>query len=251
MCLTTFVYTFILNFSTTFGGTCTDHYSLGLFLPFLKSGIYCSGAFFTHVFMTPLNFDTHPDPVLARALSVMTSRVHIDINFPALELCKPVVFVNVEQAASSLRPPGASGSCFTWSPSGTRFFTLLRTKKESLVYCHDNDTLYAASPEATLSTSCPLNIGFVAQYYEDPGTIPRLLVFDIVSKDSNEESAVPTTRGEQLRKFAHVFPNPLCSVQWVGYVDPLRKFIGTLPHKVDCFLELTKDPFQLIRMTPW
>lgn len=201
--------------------------------------------------MTPLNFDTHADPVLARALSVMTTRVHIDINFPALELCKPVVFVNAEQAATSLRTPCQRGSCVTWSPSGARFFTLLKTRKESLVYCHDNDTLYVASPDATLSSSCPLDVGFLAQYYEDPGTVPRVLVFDVITNESSEESSIPARRGEQLRGFAHVFPTPLCSVQWVGYVDPLRKFIGTLPHKVDFFLELTKDPFQLIRMPPW
>lgn len=201
--------------------------------------------------MCALNYDEALDPILARALSVLTTRVHLDINFSALELCQPVVFVDSEKAPCAMRAAGSSGSSVTWCPAGSRLFTLLRTKRESLVYCHDNDTLYHASPEAALGPDGPLDVGFLAQYYEDPGTVPRVMIFDLVCNELTEELQNPVKRGEKLRSFSRVFPSPLCSVQWVGYVEPLRKFIGTLPHNVECFVELTKDPYRLIRMQPW
>ena len=203
--------------------------------------------------MTPLSFESSPDPVLARALSVLASRIYICINPVAFEMCKQASFNLPEKVPLQLRATVETGtSSFTWSPTGAKFFSIMKVKGESLVYCHHNDTLYMASPQATLCSTCPDGVGFLAQYCEDnvhsedKGTQPRLLVFDILSTESN-----PSRRGEHLRSLSHVFPSPLCSVQWVGFIGPLRNFIPTLPHSVEFFLELTKDPLQLIHVKPW
>ena len=198
--------------------------------------------------MTPLSFDSSPDPVLARALSVLASRIYICINPVAFEMCKQASFNIPEKVPLQFRASAESvcSSSFTWSPTGAKFFTIMKVNGDSLVYCHHNDTLYTASPQATLCSTCPDGLGFLAQYCEDKGTQPRLLVFDILSTECN-----PSKRGEHLRSLAHVFPSPLCSVQWVGFIAPLRNFIPTLPHSVEFFLELTKDPLQLIHVKPW
>ena len=187
---------------------------------------------------------------LSRALSVLTVRIYIQINIQALELCHQVQCITPETATPDIRGSAAFHSCVTWSPKGAIFFTLMRVHGDSLVYCHENDTLYLASPQATLAASCQDDVGFLAQYCEDDGNVPRLLVFDLISSKVGE-SADAKARGDSLRTLAGVLPSPLCTVQWVGWVNPLRKFVESLPHRVRYFLELTKNPGVLIQINPW
>ena len=197
--------------------------------------------------MTAINFASSPDPILAQALSVLTTRIYLQINPGALDLCKPATFIPQEKAPMLLRSPAQRGSFVTWSPLGAKMFTLIRVNAESLVYCHDNDTLYLASPQATLSRNSPNNVAFLAQYFEENnGVQQRLLVFDMVAPDAN-----PAQRGDTLRSLSSVFPHPLMAVQWVGFAEPLRVFTKTLPHQVSSFMELTTDPFQIIKIDPY
>lgn len=187
---------------------------------------------------------------LARALSVLTVRVYLQINPQALELCNQIQYVSPESAPVNARGSAELHSCVTWAPEEACVFTLMRVRGESLVYSHDTDTLYLASPMATLADSCPENVGFLAQFCEDNGNVPRLLVFDLVG---NYVAAAENAkaRGRMLRNLACKLPSPLCTVQWVGWANPLRQFVPTLPHRVQYFLELTLNPLLLIRINPW
>ena len=201
--------------------------------------------------MTAINFASSPDPILAQALSVLTTRIYLQINPAALDLCKPAIFIPPEKAPMLLRSPAERGSFVTWSPLGAKMFTLIRVNAESLVYCHDNDTLYLASPQATLSMKSPNNVAFLAQYFQENNE-QRLLVFDMVSPPTTDAKPTnPAQRGDTLRSLSYVFPHPLMAVQWVGFVDPLRVFAKTLPHQVSSFMELTTDPFQIIKFDPY
>lgn len=195
---------------------------------------------------SPLSVD---DPV-GRALAVLTVRIYLQINPKALDLCHPVRFTSPEAAPVDARGSAELHSCVTWAPMGARLFTLMRVQGESLVYSHYTDTLYLASPQATLAASCPDDVGFLAQFCEDDGEVPRLLVFDLVGRQAaSSENA--KSRGHQLRSLASNLPTPMCTVQWVGWANPLRQFVPTLPHRVQYFLELTRDPLELIRINPW
>lgn len=189
------------------------------------------------------------DP-LSRALSILTVRVYLQINPQALDLCQPVQYVSQDSTTPTPRGSAELHSCVTWAPEGACTFTMMRVRGESLIYCHETDTLYLASPQATLADSCPENVGFIAQFFEDNGGVPRLLVFDLIGNYvAGAESA--KIRGQLLRNLADKLPSPLCTVQWVGWADPLRKFVPSLPHRVQYFLELTLNPLLLVRINPW
>ena len=195
--------------------------------------------------------DDEIDNSLAMALSVLTLRVYVQINRKAFNLCKPVAFLSLDNTPSQLRRHPDKEALVTWIPKDSHFFSLMRVGGDSLVYCHSTDTLYAASPHATLADSCPNDVCFLAQFCQDTGDIPRLLVFDIIESPAKPPETSPSKRGEQLRSYAHVLPAPLCTVQWAGWTGPLRTFVSSLPHKAEYFMELTKDPLAVIRMHIW
>ena len=138
-----------------------------------------------------------------------------------------------------------SVSCATWRPKHSVFFTLVKVKKGTLVYCHANCTTYYASPQAQLARECPDNTIFLAQWCMDHQNVPRLLIFDVLGP----EPRVAVERGNLLRNMSHLFPQPLCVVQWVGEPEALEDdFTSQLPHPVDYVFGLDDEPLVLHRI---
>jgi hypothetical protein len=125
----------------------------------------------------------------------------------------------------------------TWLAAGAKLFTVIKQTRQTLVYCHENDYLYYASPDAELSQECPENHAILVQVVEDrvgSETLPRLLAFDMVYPPNED----PRKRGEVLRSLSQYFP-PSYHVQWAGQQEPLRKFLeGDLPHEVETVIAL-------------
>lgn len=140
------------------------------------------------------------------------------------------------------RPKGSPEQYATWKPENSVFFTLIKTKDNTIAFCHANGLPYYASPQARLAQGCPEGTAFLCQWCLDCGKIPRLLVFDIL-EDCQDVKA----RGQHLRDMAKYLPQPLCTVQWAGEVDALEGFTASLPHKVECIVGLGDDPLRLLR----
>lgn len=140
------------------------------------------------------------------------------------------------------RARGAPEHYATWKPADSVFFTLIKTKANTVVFCHANGQAYYAAPHARLAEACPENTAFLCQWCLDAGTVPRLLVFDVL-EDCEDVKA----RGQHLRDLARFLPQPLCTVQWAGEVRALEGFTSTLPHKVECIVGLSENPLRLQR----
>lgn len=140
----------------------------------------------------------------------------------------------------SPRNKGSPEHYATWKPANSVFFTLIKTKDNTAIFCHANGLPYYAAPQARLAQDCPEGTAFLCQWCLDCGKIPRLLVFDLL-EDCQDVKA----RGQHLRSMARFLPQPLCTVQWAGEVDALEGFTASLPHKVECLVGLGEDPLRL------
>jgi len=159
-------------------------------------------------------------------------------------------FLQVSPALCSLmrgieirpRPKGSPEQYATWKPADSVFFTLIKTRDNTVVFCHANGLPYYASPQARLAEGCPEGTALLCQWCLDCGKIPRLLVFDLVENCPDVKA-----RGQHLRDLAKFLPQPLCTVQWAGEADALEGFTASLPHKVECIVGLGEDPLRLLR----
>ena len=142
----------------------------------------------------------------------------------------------------SPRAKGSREHYATWKPADSVFFTLIKVKGNTVVFCHANGLPYYAAPHARLAEGCPEHTAFLCQWCLDQGKIPRLLVFDML-----EDCGDVVARGQHLRNHAKFLPQPLCTVQWAGEVDALEGFTQTLPHKVECIVGLGEDPLRLVK----
>jgi hypothetical protein len=140
------------------------------------------------------------------------------------------------------RPKGSPEHYATWKPADSVFFTLIKTRDNTIAFCHANGLPYYAAPQARLAQECPEGTAFLCQWCLDSGKIPRLLVFDLL-EDCQDVKA----RGQHLRTMAKFLPQPLCTIQWVGEVDALEGFTSSLPHKVECLMGLGESPLRLLR----
>ena len=199
----------------------------------------------------PLRLDADSS-LLSRAMASLAGPLYLQLAPGVLGVCAPLEWVSPETCPSSVRRSKAGNEYATWCPRRSLLFTLLRSQGDSLVYCHQTDTLYYASTQATLAGHCPDGVGFLCQYCEDAGSagvVQRLLVFDLVCPPAEPRAQAdpPAGRGDRLRGLADVLPAPLCTLQWVGRIPPLRDFVPTLPHEVGALLELTGSPLVAIR----
>lgn len=159
-------------------------------------------------------------------------------------------FVQVEPAVAGLMravqvKPRAKGSVehyATWMPADSIFFTLIKVGANTAVFCHANGLPYYAAPQARLAEGCPDGTAFLCQWCLDCGSIPRLLVFDVLEDCSDVKA-----RGQHLRDLARFLPQPLCALQWSGEADALEGFTAKLPHRVECIVGLNEDPLLLSR----
>lgn len=135
----------------------------------------------------------------------------------------------------------------TWLVKGTRFLTLIKTARGTLIYDHADDFLYFANPDTELHRDCPEGHAFLAQTVQDrqpDGSItPRLLIMDLVCP----RIECPRVRGDTLRALAHLFSH-VCHVQWSGYRVALEQFVrsGSVPHEVETLVAL-RAPLRLSR----
>jgi hypothetical protein len=135
----------------------------------------------------------------------------------------------------------------TWLVKGTRFLTLIKTERATVVYDHADDFLYYANPDTELHKDCPAGHAFLAQIVQDRqsdgSTIPRLLIMDLVCPRID----CPRQRGEVLRGVAHLLSH-VCHVQWSGDKAALEQFVGSgsVPHDVEALVAL-RGPLCLSR----
>ena len=174
---------------------------------------------------------------LSHALSLLTCSEFLALDDGVHRACRRVV--------THPKPKGMT--CYsTWRPQHSWFFTLIKTERGTVVFCHENGKAYHASPSARLGASCPVHTAFLCQWCVDStpeGSVPHLLVFDMAQPGCADAAK----RGEELRALSKHLPLPLCVVQWVGEAGVLDQFVKSLPHAVECFLGLSDDPFCLYR----
>lgn len=163
------------------------------------------------------------------------------------EICLQVTPV-IAQATQAVKiVPGkiTDASLTTWLVHGTHMFTIIKQGAYTLVFCHENNTLFYAKPDFMLSSSTPDGHAFLAQLAEDregERTVPRLLIMDLVSP----RIAEPARRQETMRALPGVFPSQ-CVLQWAGNEKALRKFLqGGLPHPVAGVIALC-GPLHIVR----
>lgn len=191
----------------------------------------------------PASTGTRPTP-LSGALSTVATEVYLRLDEATFKACRPA-----ELKPKPKRVP--DGGCSTWKPKGSFFFTLVKARQDTVVYCHANETAYHAAPAARLACDCPDQAAFLCQWCVDKdaktGALsPRLLVFDVLDSSCSGGAAA---RGDRLRALARFLPQPLCVVQWAGDHKVLEEFIrGGLPHPVECIVGLSDDnPLRLYR----
>jgi hypothetical protein len=187
--------------------------------------------------------------MLDTALSILTSDVCIGIigSASVFSLCKKVSHLphHQPQPHHQHQPQEVS----TWRCRDSPFFTLIQPAAggPTLLFCHENETLYYASPGAHLSPSCPECTAFLCQFVidgSDKDRSPRLLAFDILT------SASVLERGDMLRRLSVHLPQPLCHVQWIGPREHLTpSFLSSLPHQVEGVFSLTQNPLKLGALT--
>jgi hypothetical protein len=174
---------------------------------------------------------------LSHALSLLTCGEYLALDEGVHRGCRTL----------TTHPKPKHVTCYsTWKPRNSWFFTLIKTERATVVYCHENAKVYQASPSTRLASACPVHAAFLCQWCVDEckeGKVPHLLVFDVVQG----ENADAGSRGEKLRALSKHLPLPLCVVQWAGEVKALDQFVRCLPHSVECFLGLSEDPFYLYR----
>lgn len=175
----------------------------------------------------------HPDAV-SRALASVASAAFLQLSPDLSRLLRAVQI--------RPRPKGSPEHYATWKPVDSVFFTLIKTRDNTIAFCHANSMPYYAAPQARLAQGCPEGAAFLCQWCLDKGKIPRLLVFDLI-----EDCPDVKARGQHLRDLAKYLPLPLCTVQWAGEVDALEGFTASLPHKVECLVGLGEDPLRLQR----
>ena len=175
------------------------------------------------------------DTTLHRAHTILIHQQCICLDTSTFKMCAPI-----QTLAST---GNTATNCFTWKPEHSHLFTLMRKAHYTLIYCHTSDMLYYASAAAQLAQSCPEEIAFLAQYCED-ADVPRLLVFDIL--EANVTATTCAARGNLLRKFAECLPTPLSVLQWAGELQPLKTFVCTLPHNVECIWQLTDTALKVV-----
>lgn len=174
---------------------------------------------------------------LSYALSLLTAAEHLALDAKLLPLCREVRLSPMPKNMRALA---------TWRPRRSIFFTLIKGAAGTLLYCHENRSMYRAAPCVWLSAECPPDAAFLCQWCVDEHRgqrAPRLLVFDVVCPDCTDVAE----RGRRLRDWARFLPLPICVVQWVGEPDALESFVGTLPHPVECIVALGPDPWHLYR----
>ena len=75
------------------------------------------------------------------------------------------------------------GAHATWLAKGTHLFTLIKCGMMTVVYCHENKTMFYANQNFMLKKDAPDGHAFLAQIVEDReanGLTPRLLIMDLV-----------------------------------------------------------------------
>jgi hypothetical protein len=154
----------------------------------------------------------------------------------------PEICSLMQPVAIRPRQKGSPEQYATWKPTDSVFFTLIKTKDNTVAFCHANGLPYYAAPHARLAEGCPAGTAFLCQWCLDSGKIPRLLVFDLL-----EDCPDVKARGQHLRDMAKFLPQPLCTVQWAGEVDALEGFTASLPHKVEYLVGLGENPLKLQR----
>lgn len=172
----------------------------------------------------------HTTP-LARMLALCTTHPFVQVDLVLFDLC-----TRLKLACTGEQP---IGYC-TWRPVGSHFVTLIKHNGITLLYCHYNDVVYYTQPCVRLQNTCPDGTAILGQFCEDnvDGQLhPRLLMFDVLSTSD----PCYKSRGVLLRDLVVHLPRPLCALQWSGEASSLRSFIGNLPHKVDCLLELGNE----------
>lgn len=185
----------------------------------------------------------HPS-ALSYALSIVAADVYVQIDEQTFSACKPVVVQPCKKRKK------AAGCAFaTWKPRGSLFFSLVKTSKDTVVFCHANGTAYHAAPPVRLAADCPANTSFLCQWCLDkeadkPGKVPHMLVFDVVEAQACPDVA---ERGERLRRLARYLPQPMCVIQWAGESAALAGFVKSLPHPVECIIGLSEDPLKIYR----
>ena len=141
----------------------------------------------------------------------------------------------------------------TWVPADSGFVFLIKARAHTLLYLPHTDMLHYAHPSFSVNTQCAEHSVFLSQFVLDAGTMPRLLVFDIVRDGNRCLRGMPAMdRYRILQERAHEsLQQPSCFVQWVGESGALEGpgFLGSLPHKVQSFMTLTKDPLEVFLKT--
>lgn len=126
----------------------------------------------------------------------------------------------------------------TWRPKDSVTFTMIKTKNDTVLYCHANHCLYIANPWMKLRSECPPKTAFLGHFFIEQDDIPKFLIFDLV--DFGCDSVLH--RYDKLRQMSSYLPQPICSIQWVGHIDALsQEFLHALPHKVEHIFTLTVE----------
>lgn len=179
------------------------------------------------------------------ALSTICGAPCLKIGQDINQCCRQVKHAPLPELLWDQPLPPPPDSIATWLCKDSVFFTLIRSNQETLVFCHDNQTLYYASPAAQLAPECPVGTAFLCQFTTDhlpEGQVPRLLVFDMVSPVDFS----PQARSERLRSYGQCLPQPLCHIQWVGFLRYLTpEFVRKLPHRAEGLFCLGSDPCDL------
>lgn len=164
---------------------------------------------------------------LSEALAFLCGEHFIQVDAVFAQVMQPIQITTIHTELPA-------DSYASWMAKGAHWFTLMKRKGQTVVYCHANDMMYFASPNVQLPPSIPDNYAFLAQTALDNKTQPRLLILDILLPDLG----APAARGQVLRQMQ--FPST-CHVQWAGEITSLRKFLHKgLPHEVECVFSLDK-----------
>jgi len=72
----------------------------------------------------------------------------------------------------------------TWLAKGTHLFTLIKCGMMTVVYCHENKTMFYANQNFMLKKEAPDGHAFLGQLVEDREAgglvVPRMLIMDLV-----------------------------------------------------------------------
>ena len=171
---------------------------------------------------------------LSEALAFVCGQHFLQVDNVFTQVMKAVEIDSVSEVASD--------AYTSWMAKGALWFTLLKKRGQTVVYCHANDMMYYASPNVQLPSCIPDDHAFLAQTALDNKTQPRLLILDIILPTIMD----PAERGRILRTMQ--FP-PTCHVQWAGEINSLRRFLHKgLPHEVECVFALGA-PLKIVRET--